>query len=105
MTSSRLSVANIQGSRGGDDRGVDIGGGVLEENSWSWLCLDGHGDGNEHSNQWYYDNQGTVARSMDTRAATRPSTVVTKIGTATLEGWVQVIINATSIRFGRTLTQ
>ena len=69
----------------------------------SRLCLGGHGGGDDHSNRGHHDNQGSVARAVTTREATKPSTVVIKAGTATLDGWVQETINATIIRHSRRL--
>ena len=64
----------------------------------SWLCLGGYGGSNDHSNHGHHDSQGSAARAMATREATQPSTVVTKAGTATLDGWAQETINAIIIR-------
>ena len=75
----------------------------LEAKPRSWLYLGGHGDGNDHSNRGHHDSQGSAARAVATREATKPSTVVTKAGTATLDGWVQETINATIIRRSRRL--
>ena len=79
------------------------GGSGAKAKPRSRLCLGGHGGGDDHSNRSHHDSQGYAARAVATREATKPSTVVTKAGTATLDGWVQESINATIIRRSRRL--
>ena len=76
---------------------------MTKEKPRSRLCLGGHGDGNDHSNRGHHDSQGSSVRAVASREVTKPSTVVTKAGTATLDGWVQETINATIIRRSRRL--
>ena len=86
--------------------------GIVEARQLRWggcgkprnqLWLGDSGGGNDHSNHGHHDSQGSAAKVMATRAVTQPSTVVAKAGTATLDGLVQVTINATTIQCNRRL--